>query len=502
MNEEFLHFIWKHSLFSTLGLNTTQGIPINIIDTGELNIHSGPDFFASTISLGNEKWVGNVEIHLMSSEWEQHGHQVDKAYDSVILHVVFEDDKTVHNSIGSAIPTLELKDRIDKSAFHTYQHFLDQDKHLPCKKHLANLADQELIQNLLRLECLNRLNRKSQEILQLIDTTSGNLKESFYRTLARNFGFHVNGVPFGLLASNLPLNLLEKNQFNPFTIEALVFGVAGFLESDYSDPYPFQLSKEFKFLQKKYGLNSLPEHIWKKSKMRPNNFPVIRLAQFSALMARSKRFFELLSDGSNTNELLDFLLSIRPHPYWRSHYMFDKNVSEKSAFIGTFAAQNILINTIAPFIYAKGHRYKDERYQAYAGAILEALPAEQNRIISDWKRNGIKPKNAAESQALIQLRNEKMCSQKMLILCHRRKIHRSTSMIRQIFAYFEKKAFGVCAWWGKKLGVKTHRIRLFFIYLSFITFGSILFLYLLMAFVLEHKRYFKFKKKRPSVWDI
>ena len=276
MQEDFLHHIWKFRLFDQRALFTSSGEAIAILKPGDHNFDAGPDFFNSQLMIGSMKWIGNVELHVNASDWIRHHHEIDPAYDNVILHVVYENDHPIKRKNGELIPTLELKDRMD---LRSYQKYLDLNKSkdaIPCGSQIADV-DEFILNNWLDRILTERLELKSQLILNILRHSNNNWEETFYQILGRNFGFKINNEPFELLTRSLPLNVIGKHKHDRFQTEALLFGQAGMLKREFADEYPLRLKKEYNYLRKKYSLQALELHIWKFSRMMPGNFPTIRI---------------------------------------------------------------------------------------------------------------------------------------------------------------------------------------------------------------------------------
>lgn len=414
MNEDFLHYIWKFGLFDVDGLKTTAGDDITIMQRGSHNLNAGPDFFNARVKIGETLWAGNVEIHTRSSDWARHNHTADEAYKNIILHVVFEDDKPVLDSENKPVATLVLKGRIDLKFYNTYKNFTDARGWIPCETSLPNV-DPFIVEKWLERLAIERLERKSKAVLDLLAANKGSWQETFYQLVAANFGFKVNSEPLGLLARSIPENYLGRQKNNDLQIEAMLFGVAGMLEAEFIDEYPNKLKAEYKFLKAKYKLQTLPGHIWKFSRMRPDNFPTVRIAQFVALILKSNGLFAKVMNTQRTQALKD-LFNVRAGEYWDTHYVFDKPSAEKPKQLGEASVNNILINSVIPALFAYGIE-RNERYaKERALSLLSKLPAEENTIISGWGRLGVKIDTALQSQAAIELKNM-YCDEKKCLFC-------------------------------------------------------------------------------------
>ena len=413
--EDFLHYIWKFRLYNSDNLCLANGESVRVISPGLHHHHSGPDFQHAKIQIGQTLWAGNVEIHIKASDWNKHEHSKDQAYNNVILHVVYKNDLEIYNQEGAIIPVLVLNERISDDLLVRYQNLIYADQvAFPCEK-LVNRVDELIKQNWLDRMLIERLEEKSANVLKTIALLNGNWEEAFYQNLAANFGFKVNALPFELLAKSLPLQILAKNTFNLLQTEALLFGQAGFLNEQIDDLYFLQLQKEYRFLKQKYGLLPIEKHLWKFLRLRPLNFPTIRIAQFAATLHRSNRFLaEIIK--ADTGKINASFTGINPSAYWLDHYQFGKVAKPCSKKLGQSSVENILINTVSVFLFAYGKQNQSETYINKAIHILENLPCENNFIITNFISAGVKIESAGKSQAVIELKN-KYCDQKRCLEC-------------------------------------------------------------------------------------
>jgi len=413
MKEEFLHYIWKYRLFHNKNLKTTNQEEIEIINLGSHNYNSGPDFFNAKIKIADTVWVGNIEIHINSSDWYVHNHHNDKAYDNVILQVVCKDDKEVKRTNGEHIPTFEIK--FDQKLLNNYSSLLKNESWIPCQKDIKKV-DSFTIQNWIEKLAIERLENKANRINGFLNQTRNSWEEAFYIHLARNFGFKLNSVPFEQLAKSLPLIYLAKHKDNLFQIEALLFGQAGFLDMDSGDKYYENLKKEYLFLKSKFKLKPLEKHLWKFLRSRPGNFPSIRIAQFAKLIHNSSSLFSKILETKSTNDFYKMFI-VEPSEYWKNHYLFNKESVSKSKAIGKSAVDILLINTVIPFLFVYGKAKALPELQDRSINLLESIKSEKNSIISHWIDLGVKASSAFETQALIQLKNE-YCNHKKCLNCH------------------------------------------------------------------------------------
>jgi hypothetical protein len=412
MNEILLQFIWQYSLYNPQQLFTTTGEPVTIVHPGRRNTDAGPDFCEARIRIGQTLWVGNVEIHVQTSHWQQHGHQRDAAYHNIILHVVYRNDVA---SPPDQFPLLELGAHIPQYIIRQYTHLIRTDQRLPCATELHRISSigKESWLNRLLAE---RWEQRLSEWQELLNRSAGDWQLLFYWVLAGNFGFRVNAAAFMQMAQSLPLHTLAKHRNNAVQTEALLFGQAGFLEQDFEETYPQALQKEYRYLRQKYSLKPVPVHLWKFLRMRPANFPTVRIAQFAALIQQSVHLFSQLVESTSVAEMSQ-LFDVTAGEYWDTHCRFDevqKTVQPKH--MGQSSVHNIIINTVAPirFLYALHHG--QQRQQELALQLLEQIPAEQNNVLSIWEQHGWPAANAAQSQAQIQLFRH-YCSSKRCLEC-------------------------------------------------------------------------------------
>jgi hypothetical protein len=412
MKEELLIYLWNYQLLKP-NLSTIDGHDLIVLKSGLRNTDSGPDFFNSKIKIDNTIWAGNIEIHLRSSDWFIHKHQHDPAYDNVILHVVYEADKVITRSNGEKIPTLEIKDRIHEAILRRYSQFQKSEKWIPCMTGFENVSLLDKLNWLDKL-MVERLEEKSLAIHEELNITNQDFTEVFYRKLARNFGFKTNADAFEQLACSLPFTLLSKHHDDIFQLEALLYGQAGLLSEKFIDEYPKKIQDEYEFLRKKYNLESGAKKKWKFMRMRPANFPTIRISQFAQLIHDSEIIIKILETKNLKNVIQ--LLKVSATDYWMDHFRFDKKSDRKVKTLGPSSVNLILINTIIPFLFVYGRIKNDPVMQQRALNWLEKLPPEENHITSGFIELGFKPSNAIQSQALIQ-QKMKYCDMKLCLNC-------------------------------------------------------------------------------------
>jgi hypothetical protein len=412
MTEEFLTYIWKYGLFDRTSLQSDTGEEIEVIALGEQNSDAGPDFVNAKIRIGNTLWAGNVEIHINASDWKKHNHQYDKAYDNVILHVVLMADQSTERTNTTTIPTVELK--FKKQLYSNYTYLIGNKTWIPCHNNIVRI-DTWLLHSWLSSLLVERLESKTQRIDGLLEQYQNNWEEVFYIQLARSFGFHLNGQPFEQVARSLPLNCLARHKNNLFQLEALLFGQAGFLRREGGDEYESGLKKEYDHLRNKYSLKPIDIHLWKFLRLRPVNFPTIRIAQFAALVNTSSGLFRRILEKEDMQALVK-LFTIHPSAYWETHYKFDIVSAGKKKTLGPDASRTILINTVIPLIFLYGHKRGDEKLKARAIEFLSQLPPEKNAVITRWEKTGVRAESALDSQALLQLRSN-YCQKKQCLRC-------------------------------------------------------------------------------------
>ena len=413
--EDFLQFIWQHRLFVAHKLQCVSGESLSVLHPGILNRNAGPDFSRADLRIGGTRWVGNVEVHIRSSEWFQHQHQYDEAYDAIVLHVVYEDDKPVRRKDGTLIPTIVLKDLFAHTLLENYNALLTSIHSFPCEQQIAHV-DPLYVNGFLSRLMAERFEEKSQVIFDMLAQHKGSWDEVFYHLLAKSFGFKVNAVPFEILARSLSMSILAKHRDHPLQVEALLFGQAGFLNRRFREQYPRQLQSEYTYLQKKYHLKPLDVSLWKFLRMRPSNFPTIRLAQFAALIVRSNHLFAEVLDAKDIGTLKYFFQRLRLPEYWDTHYHFGKQAEFTKNQMGDFSIESLIINTVCFALFAYGKYVSDGRLMERAFCFLEELSAEKNAILKLYAISGVSIVNAFDSQSVLQL-NKNYCSKKKCLNC-------------------------------------------------------------------------------------
>lgn len=410
--EQLLHYVWKHKIFPLKELLTTDGQQLEIIDPGLHNRNAGPDFFNAKIKLDGVLWVGNIEIHTASSDWTKHKHHLDQAYDSVILHVATQIDTDVYRSNGQKIPQLQLT--CPQSIKENYQELLAIDHYPPCFRLIPSLSTFMLHSWMSALQT-ERFEQKARQITERLTLCNQNWEDAFFITLARNFGFGINGDTFENWAKHIPLRAVDKHRDNLFQIEAIFFGQAGLLATNEGDEYYNELKKEYNYLAYKFDLTPMDAHHWRFLRLRPNNFPHIRIAQLACLYHRSYGLFSELMEKNTLKEIRD-LLRGGTSIYWLTHYIFNEKSSARPKTLSDSSIDLIIINTVVSFLYAYGLHKANEPLCQRATRFLEELKAENNYIVRMWAECGLKAEHAGDSQALIQLKKE-YCDPKKCLYC-------------------------------------------------------------------------------------
>ena len=416
MSEEFLQFVWRHRLFDTSNLKTADGEEVDILNPGQLNQHAGPDFFDARVRIGGTLWAGNVEIHTVASEWYRHGHTHDKAYANTILHVVYQHDKDIDlPGTDSKIPTLSLKDRIDYQLIRRYEAIKAATKWIPCEEFAQGVPDVYWSMWLERM-AVERLEQRYEDIQRVHRLNNGDFKQTAFTFMLRYFGLRTNGPAFEQLAHRLSYSLIQKLRLHRLQVEALIFGQAGFLEEKAVDEYHEHLQDEYQFLKTKYALEPMHHSVWKFARMRPNSFPTVRLAQLAGLLSENSDPASTLLETDSPSTAKRILSTSEPSSYWRQHYRFGKISKRKVGAMGEQTAKIIMINALVPLRFALGKLRGDDRLCANAVRWWRSESAESNKIIRNWISMGVKPRDAADSQALIYLKRN-YCTLKKCLNC-------------------------------------------------------------------------------------
>jgi Protein of unknown function (DUF2851) len=415
MVEDFLHYVWQFQQFDKTNLLTTDGQIINILKNGQKNHDSGPDFSQARILIGDIEWVGQVEIHVNAKEWFAHNHQNDLAYDNVILHVVWESNTEITRANNTIIPTLELKTLVAAETINKYKILVDSHQDIKCESFFSNCS---LLTKITMLDkaLAHRLEKKTKDVIRILNVCKNDWEETTYRILAKNFGFKLNSDAFLRLAELLPLKILQKHRGSIFQIEALCFGQAGFLE-EHSDDYSKKLQEEYLYLSKKYDLyeSRMVKHEWKFLRTRLPNFPTVRLSQFAVIIDSLSSLFSFFIQNANKEDF-EKVLKILPSNYWQEHYDFAKASKNKLKGMGQSSIENVIINTSVNLLAAYSQATNSLEYNEKAVAILEKIKPEKNYITDKWIAMGLEIKSSFDSQAVIEQYNE-FCLKKRCLHC-------------------------------------------------------------------------------------
>ena len=395
MKEHFLYYLWENRLLSK-DLLTVDGESVYVISVGNRNYDSGPDFLDARIRIGSTLWVGHVEIHVNASDWFRHGHQHDDAYKNVILHVVYGSDTE-----RLAIPTVEVKGKFDEEIYERYNGFLRSRRWIPCEKLIAG------IQQFTWLSWLERIvvERLEAEVKDVFSKLAGNFydwEETLYQRLMHYSGLKVNNEAFEWLARLLPLRILRKHIDNPLQIEAMFFGCAGFLEQEFTEPYPVLLQREFKVLKSKFDLKIMPMSYWKFLRLRPPNFPTVRLAQMASLVRVIDNLFSKLKTV-NDLDLIRNLFNVEVNEYWDTHFLFEKPSKYVKKRLGATAIDVLIINAIVPVLFSYGIYHDDQELKDRSLGFLDVMEPEDNLIVRNFEKLGVNVCNAQQTQALLHL---------------------------------------------------------------------------------------------------
>lgn len=410
--EQLLHYVWKHKIFPLKELKTTTGQQVEVIDTGLANTDAGPDFFNAKLKLDDVLWIGNIEIHERSSDWFKHGHHADAGYNSVILHIASEIDTEISRSNGERIPQIQL---ICPEAVRTnYKELLETDSYPPCYRIIPSLPPFTAHSWMTALQ-MERFEQKATLLNERLKRCQGNWEDAFFITLARNFGFGLNGDAFETWAHRLPFRAVDKHRNDLFQIEAIFFGQAGILEDSDGDGYYLRLKKEYTYLQHKFGLIPMDASLWRFLRLRPANFPHIRIAQLACLYHRAYGLLSRIMETETLQGVRDILKG-GTSEYWLTHYTFGGSSPSRPKTLSNTSLDLLIINTVVTFLYAYGLHKGNRVLCARAGSFLEELKAENNYITRMWEQCGMKASNAADSQALIQLKKE-YCDKKKCLYC-------------------------------------------------------------------------------------
>jgi len=413
MREDFIHYLWRFKKFETLDLRTTQNEEITIIKTGDYLQLSGPDFFNAQIRIGDQKWAGNVEIHLKSSDWYLHHHEKDTAYENVILHVVWEHDAEIFRENNTEIPVLVLKNYVSKEIISNYTALMSTKTWISCEKQISEV-DNFVLKNWQERLFFERLERKSQFIYQLLEETNQDWEAVLFCLLAKNFGLNTNGTSFLQMAKAIPFSIFRKESFELENLEALLFGITGLLDNEKEDIYFKDLKFRYFYLLHKYNLEKKHVDPLQFFKHRPDNFPTIRLSQLASLYFSHQNLFSKIISLKKTIDVYN-ILNVSVSSYWHNHYQFDKESTKKSKQLSNAFLDLVIINTIIPLQFAYSNKLGQNISEDLIDFLIE-VGSEKNAIIDKFASFGIKSKNAFETQTLLELKNE-YCNYKACLKC-------------------------------------------------------------------------------------
>ena len=413
MKEDFLHYLWKFKKFDTSNLTTSNGEKLTIENSGSYLQLAGPDFFNSQITIENQKWAGNVEIHLKSSDWYVHHHERDSNYDSVILHVVWDHDVEIYRKNNTEIPVLILKNLVSKETLNNYQSLVSPKSWIFCEKQIESVNSFIMLNWQERL-FFERLERKSKPIFDLAESTLHDWDAILFCQLAKNFGLNTNGDSFYNMANSIPFSIIRKEANDLFNLESLLFGIAGLLEINKEDHYYKKLKGNFDYLVQKYQLQSNSFTSLQFFKHRPDNFPTIRVSQLANVYYCQQQLFSKIIKADNVATIYE-IFDKSVSEYWETHYQFDKISPKKKKALSKSFIDLLIINTIIPlqFAYAKS---KGKEISEKLISLLNQVKPEANAIIDKFSSFGLKAQNAFETQALLQLKNE-YCNKNRCLGC-------------------------------------------------------------------------------------
>ena len=416
MNEAFLYYVWKYHLYDKKNLQTTNKEELKVIKNGIRNRSSGPDFIDAKIQIDDIVWIGTVEIHIKTSDWVRHNHQVDKAFNNVILHVVYEHDKEIENQEGQKIPVLELKDRLDSIIWERYHNFISsKTSFIPCEKALVNFDNDFVKKHSLERLAIERFESKTLLIQEKLTLYSNDWEALLFFYIARYLGANVNQEAIELVVSSFDFSIVKKCYHNKKYLEALFLGQAGFLEKNQDDDYLINLQKEYRFLQSKYNLKPFDSSIFKFYGVRPPNYPTIRLVQLASLYSEYQNLFSFLIRIQKKEHFYP-LFEFDVDPYWKEHYHFGRKSKKYSErYLSRLSIDLILINVILPIRYCYFKEQGTNTIEIVQELLMSTKP-EKNNIVKDFSELKFKANDAWESQGLIQLKTM-YCNQKKCLNC-------------------------------------------------------------------------------------
>lgn len=410
--EQLLHYTWKHKIFPLKELRTTTGQLLEVIDSGQSNTNAGPDFFNAKIKLDGVLWVGNIEIHRASSDWFKHGHHTNRVYDSVILHIATNIDTEITRTTGENIPQLQLE--CPEYVQQNFRELLSADRYPPCYRIIPSLSPLTIHSWMSALQ-FERFEQKAAQLSERLKYCNQHWEDAFFMTLSRNFGFGLNSDAFETWAKHIPLRAVDKHRDDLFQVEAIFFGQARLLEEELGDEYYIKMKREYAYLAHKFNMTPMNPLQWNFLRLRPVNFPHIRIAQLACLYHRCYGLLSQLMEKQTLKDIRD-LLKGGTSEYWVTHHLFGVTSPSRPKSLSNTSIDLLIINTVITFLYAYGIHKGNERLCQRANVFLEELRSENNYITRMWEQCGIKANNAGDSQALIQLKKE-YCDKKKCLYC-------------------------------------------------------------------------------------
>ena len=397
MKEEFIYYLWENRLLSR-NLTTVDGDPLYVISVGNRNYDSGPDFLDARVRIGGTLWVGHVEIHVNASDWFHHGHHNDDAYKNVILHVVYHNDTEQLD-----MPTLEIDGKYDENIYERYKSFQKSRKWIPCESLIAGIQQFTWLSWLERI-VVERLETEVKDVFSKLTENNYDWEETLYQRVMRYCGLKINNDAFERLAKLLPLRILRKHLDNPLQIEAMFFGCAGFLEQEFTERYPVLLQREFKILKSKFNLTTMPKAYWRFLRLRPPNFPTIRLAQMASMVCNENSLLSKLLIAKDLESVRN-LFNVDVNEYWDTHFQFERLSKEKKKNFGDTAINLLIINAVVPVLFSYGIYHDNDELKERSLGLLNAMEPEDNVIIRKFESLGVSARNAQQTQALLHLYN-------------------------------------------------------------------------------------------------
>ena len=413
ISEKLLHFIWQHQYLQNTNLSTDEGEALQIINQGTYNTNQGPDFLDATIMIGDIKLIGNIELHINSSDWKAHQHQSDLNFNTVILHVIWNNDTEIINEKGNKIPQLTISYLVPKLLLNRYRDLMDTPDLIPCANYVSTI-NPLIWSNWKERLTIERLEQKTTGILLQFEESNKHWEEVLWWSIAYSYGLKLNAELFSQMAKTIAVNVLARNKIHPIKIEALLFGQTNLLNKQYVDIYPQMLQEEYQFFQKKYSLKQVeiqPSFL----RMRPSGFPTIRLAHLASLVHKSSHLFSIIKETEDI-ESIKAIFNTQTSYYWNNHYTFDNPSVEQAKHIGKTMIGNIIINAVIPVLFAYAKYNDDESIKTRVINWLNDLPAENNTVMNRWESMGIDNKTACDSQGLLQL-SKFYCGEKRCLEC-------------------------------------------------------------------------------------